>query len=135
MFDVKPYTCSHATACGPTCLKMLLEYYGTVVDLETLIKECNVGVAGCSAKDIKRVAAAHGLDPMLYQMDAEELIRQDRPAIIWWKYTHFVVFAGMDDNGQVVICNPSIGRYSIDKGSFAALYSGVSIWNGEPHDL
>lgn len=135
MYDVKPYTCSKATACGPTCLKMLLEYYGTEVDLDTLIQECHVGVAGCSAKDIKDAAIAHGLEPIIYQMDADELIRQDRPAIIWWKYTHWCVFAGMDVNGNVVICNPAIGRYGLDKGTFAALYSGVSLWNGEPHDL
>lgn len=135
MFDVRPYTCDKDTACGPTCLRMLLDYYGTVVDLDTLIRECGVDVAGCSGKDIKRVGNAHGLDILVYKMDAEELIQQDRPAIIWWKYSHWIVFAGLDDAGQVVICNPGLGRYGIDKGTFKSLYSGVSLWNGDPQPL
>jgi len=36
---------------------------------------------------------------------------------------------------DVVLCNPSMGRYPIDAGTLTSLYSGVSLWNGEPHDL
>ena len=135
MFDVTPYTCEKSTACGPTCLKMLLGYYGREADLDELIEECGVGVAGCSARDLLRVGRAHGLDMVTFKMDAEELIRQDRPAIVWWKWSHFVVFAGTNETGQVVICNPGSGRFGIDKGTFKSLYSGISLWNGEPHDL
>lgn len=135
MFDVIPVTTDKETACGPACLKMFLDYYDTDVELDTLIEECAVGVAGCSAGDLKRVAKAHGLsDVIAYQMDSDELILQDRPAIIWWKYTHWCVFCGQSE-GQVVICNPSRGRYKIDKGTFKSLYSGVSLWNGDPQPL
>lgn len=134
MFDVIPVTTDRETACGPACLKMLLGYYGVDVDLDTLIAECNVSVAGCSGGDLKRVGKAHGLDMIAYGMDAEELIRQDRPAIVWWKYAHWCVFAGQDD-GAVVISNPASGKFRIDKGTFASLYSGVSLWNGDPEPL
>ena len=70
-----------------------------------------------------------------FNTDAAELIRQDRPAIVWWKYQHFVIFSGTDENGKVVICNPDLGRYRMTAGTFKAFYSGVSLWNGEPHDL
>ncbi len=68
-------------------------------------------------------------------MSADELIRQDRPAVIWWRYGHWCVFCGQDDQGRVVICNPDRGRYGIDPGSFASLYSGVALFNGEPEPL
>lgn len=136
MYDVTPYTTDKNTACGPACLQMLLEYYGITVDQQTLIKECGVDTIGCSGADLLRVGCLHGLsDIRAYKMDAAELIRQDRPAIVWWKYTHFVVFAGRNDAGEVILCNPSMGRYPIDAGTFSALYSGVSLWNGEPHPL
>jgi len=135
VYDVIPVTSARETDCGPTCLKMLLSYYGQEADLQALIEECNVRVEGCSAKDVLRVGRAHGLDMVAFNMDAEELTRQDRPAIIWWMYCHFCVFCGVDEDGKVVICNPDRGRYRMSKGVFRSFYSGVSLWNGEPHDL
>lgn len=136
MYDVIPLTSPKNYDCGATCLQMLLAYYGTYVPLEDLIRECNTRLIGCSEGDLLRVGRAHGLaDMKAFSMDAEELIRQDRPAIIWWKYAHWCVFCGQDDEGKVVICNPDRGRYRMSAGLFAAFYTGVSLWNGEPHDL
>lgn len=134
MYDVPIVTTEHSAACGPACLKMLLGYYGTEVSMETLIQECNVRIGGCTGADLLRVGRDHGLDMTAWKMDAEEVIRQDRPSIIWWKYMHWCVCAGME-NGDVVICNPSLGRYPIDAGSFKALYTGIAIFNGTPEDL
>ena len=140
MFDVTPKTSPKTLDCGPTCLQMLLEYYGTSVDLNTLIEECNVGLRGCTVGDLRRVGNAHGLDVMLWddrenQAGVEALINQDRPAIVWWKFSHFCVYCGKDSNGDAVICNPDRGRYSISVGSFKSFYSGVALTNGTPEYL
>lgn len=135
MYDIIPVTSPARNDCGATCLKMLLSYYGTEIDLSTLAEECNTRFIGCTAKDLLRVGKAHGLDMIAFQMDAEEVLRQDRPAIVWWRYNHWVVFAGLDTDGRVAICNPDKGFYRIDAELFCAIYSGVSLWNGEPHDL
>ena len=84
---------------------------------------------------VSRILKSRGLDMKAFSISADELIRQDKPAIVWWKYRHWCVFCGMDDRGQVVICNPALGRYGIDQGSFSSLYSGVSLWNGQPEPL
>ena len=135
MFDVKPITSARPTDCGATCLAMLLAYYGTEVPLDELVRECNTRVIGCTAADIKRAGSAHGMDVTAWEMDAEDVVRQDRPSIIWWKFGHWCVCCGMDDAGQVVICNPDRGRYRMSEGNFRALYSGVALFNGEPQDL
>lgn len=135
MFNVEPVTSSKPTDCGATCMKMLLAYYGDDVDLDVLINECKTGVTGCTAKDLRRVGNNHGLDMKAYSMDAEETMRQDRPSIVWWKYNHFCICCGMDDDGNVIICNPDRGRYRMSKGIFKSFYSGVSLFNGEPTDL
>ena len=136
MFDVIPVTSSIQVDCGPTCLKMLLAYYDIDVPLEDLIAECNTRVIGCSGADLMRVARAHGMDDVkAFRMDAAELVRQDRPAIIWWKYQHWCVFCGQNDAGQVVIVNPDRGMYPLDKESFSCMYTGVAIFNGDPEDL
>lgn len=136
MFDVKPLTSKAVVDCGPTCLTMLLHYYGIAADQEKITKECYVNLTGCTAKDLMRVGKAHGLQDMkAFQMDVDELIRQDRPAIVWYKFSHFVIMAGQDDKGNVVVCQPSMGRFPIDVESFSSFYSGVAIFNGDPEDL
>ena len=135
MYDVKPVTTAHKTACGPACLKMLLDYYGQDVALETLIQECNVGIAGCSAKDVLRVGREHGLDMTTWKMGADDIMKQDRPAILWWRYQHFVVFCGMNDQDEPVICNPANGRYAISKETFARAFSEIVLCNGTPDDV
>ena len=133
MYDVIPVTSPKNYDCGATCLKMLLAYYGIDVSLEDLIRECNTRMIGCSGGDLLRVGRAHGLEDMkAFRMDAVELIHQDRPAIIWWKYSHWCVFCGQDEAGKIVICNPDRGRYRMPASIFDAFYTGVSIWNGEP---
>lgn len=143
MFDVEPITSQKPYDCGPTCLQMLLAYYGTDVPLDTLIEECHVGVAGCTGADILRAGRLHGLDMQCYSIDADELVRQDRPAIVSWKYNHWVVFCGRDDDGRVAICNPDIGRFRMSEGTFKSFFTGlddypgqgVAITNGEPEWL
>ena len=144
MYDVIPVTSPRETDCGATCLKMLLDYYGIDVPLDQLTKELETRLIGCSAADIMRVARAHGLDDIQsYSIDANELVRQDRPAIIHWKYNHWCVFCGCDDEGRVSIANPDRGRFRMSFGTFAALFTGlddrpdqgVAIFNGEPADL
>lgn len=138
MYDVKPVTTTHQTACGPACLKMLMRYYGQDIDLDALISECGVGVAGCTAADLIRVGRAHGLNALAaYKITTtESLLKQDRPAILWWQYTHFVVFCGLNDNGEPVICNPNSGRFPISVETLARKFAdGIAICNGRPEDL
>lgn len=132
MYDIVPVTSPRATDCGATCLKMLLAYYGQDIPLDQLIDECHTRLIGCTAGDIKRAGNAHGLDIIVYKMDADELIEQDRPAIILWMHNHFVVFAGKDEAGKICICNPDRGRYRASAGVFKSFYSEVGIFNGVP---
>lgn len=134
MFDVKPLTSPIENDCGATCLKMLLDFYGIESDLETLTSELGINVWGCSMKDLRNVGLKYGLDSKCYKMDYEELLRQDRPSIIWWKCKHFCVLCGLDENDNVVVCNPDLGRYRMPIAFFKMFYSGIALFNGEPID-
>lgn len=135
MFDIIPETSARQTDCGATCLKMLLAYYGQDIPLDQLIEECNTGIIGCTAKDLMRAGRLHGLDMHAYKADAEDIFTSDRPSIVWWMYNHFVVYAGLDEDGKVVICNPDRGRYRISKGTFKSFYAKIAVCNGEMGDL
>lgn len=135
MYDVKPVVSKRSTACGASSLKMLLDYYGTDVPLEQLIDELNIRLVGCTGKDLLDVGRAHGLDMTAWRMDAEELMKQDRPCIVHWKQMHWIVFCGINERNQVVIANPSRGRFGLDAGTFAAGFSGTVLANGTPVSL
>lgn len=133
MYDVIPVVSPKKYDCGATCLKMLLAYYGTEVDLDVLDRECNTRLIGCTGADLIRVARLHGMtDITAYQIDADELILQDRPAIIWWKYQHWCVFCGLDADGSVWIVNPDKGRFRLSRENFMSMYTGVALFNGNP---
>lgn len=135
MFDVKPITTAHATACGAACLKMILDFYGQDVPIEDLIVECGTEITGCSMGDIKRVGDTHGLTSYCCHLSSSELVRQDRPAIIHWKGAHWVVFCGMNTQNEPVICNPSSGRFPLSRESFDRFFDGYCYFNGDPDDL
>ena len=132
MYDVTPFASSKSVDCGACSMKMLLSYYGIDVDIDTLIKECNTTIIGCTGKDLLDCGKSHGLDMKAYSIDADELFAQDRPCIIWWKKQHWSVFAGLNDEGKPVICNSTRGRYPISRGIFKSMYSGIALFNGEP---
>lgn len=135
MFDIKVITSPVVLDCGPTCLKMLLSYYGIEAELAELNKQCHIKINGCTAKDLKLTGDSYGLDMRAYNMSMEELIEQDRPAIIWWKYNHFCIFCGLNDEGKIMIINPDRGRYSVPKQAFKIFYSGIALFNGEPEAI
>ena len=147
-FDVKPIVSPKPTDCGATCMKMLLDYYGIDVDLDTLIKECRTNIIGCTGADLLRVGRKYGLEMKAYrEIGADDdilpeakvinvpTLGEDRPAIIWWKFNHWCVLCGKDEDGKVVVCNPDRGRLRMSEGVFWAFYTDVSLTNGEPEVL
>lgn len=135
VYDVTPITSPKRFDCGATCLQMLLDFYGTKVDLDVLDEELDTRLIGCTGKDILRVGKQHGLDMKAWKEPYEDVLKQDRPSIVWWKYCHWIIVCGVNDAGKVVICNPDKGRYPISVGNFAAMYTGICLTNGTPEDL
>lgn len=132
MFDVPVITSEISNDCGPTCLQMLLKYYGVDVDLQQLIEECKVGIAGCTMANIAAAGRLHGLELIPMVIGEGDMVGVDRPAIIHWKYTHFCIYCGEDENGKVIIINPDRGRYRMDPDTFSAFFTDYALFNGKP---
>lgn len=136
MFEMDFCSQRRETCCGPASLKMLLSYYGIDVAFDTLIEECHVSVDGCTAGDLLRVGRAHGLEGLsAWQTDAEDVLKQDRPGILYWRGNHFLVYGGLNEKDEPVLYNPGRGVYAIDRGTFAVLFSGIMLSNGTPEDV
>lgn len=136
MYDVTPCISQQVSDCGAASLVAFLGYYGVDVTLDQMRKECNVKLSGCTGLDLKRVGKAHGLDMQAYRIDDPDyLLKLDRPSIIHWKGSHWVICCGTNDEGKAVICNPSRGRYGVSRSLFRAFFTGTVLTNGEPQAI
>ena len=75
-----------ARDCGPSCLKMVAEYYGQHYSLDYLREKCHINKTGVSLLGISEAAEAIGFHSIGAKMDIEQLkeIVQDVPVILHW---------------------------------------------------
>lgn len=83
--------------CGPACLKMILESYGSKIHLETIRKMCNISKNGVSLKSISLAAEILGIRtlgvkiPYGFEKNSVGLLDFALPAIAHYNKNHFVV--------------------------------------------
>ncbi|CAN5599549.1 peptidase domain-containing ABC transporter [soil metagenome] len=81
-----------AMDCGPTCLKMVAQFYGQSFSLDKLRELCNVTREGVSILGISDAAEAIGFRTIAISVDFEKIKEQaPLPFIAHWKQAHFVV--------------------------------------------
>jgi len=111
--------------CGAACLCMILGYYGKYVDISVIRHECNVTRDGARLSDMMAVAEKYGLEAVAYHCPLN-LTGIKLPAIIYWKYCHFVVVEEVAEK-YAVICDPASGRKKIRREEFDKYYSGNAL--------
>lgn len=113
-----------ARDCGPTCLKMISDFYGYKYSLNFLKKKCRIRKVGVSMLDISRAAKKIGFEVMGAKMNIEKLKRivKEIPVILYWKNSHFVVIYKAPRpkrQGKFYIADPAIGLVSYRQADFA----------------
>ncbi|NOQ72479.1 MAG: hypothetical protein GQ574_10785 [Crocinitomix sp.] len=114
-----PFTAqSEPMNCGPTCLKMVLEQFGTYHSLEELAELSDLDETGTSFGDLARAALQLNMTTENYQASYEVLMLQmDRPVIVHWNNRHFVVVYAM--NAETVwVADPDWGRIKYTRKDF-----------------
>jgi ATP-binding cassette, subfamily C, bacterial len=110
--------------CGAAALAILLAYYGRVVPLALLRRECGVSRDGSKASNILRAAALHGLQAKAFRKDFLGLGSVGYPYIVFWNFNHFVVVEGYR-NGKVFLNDPASGHRRVTGQEFADAYAGI----------
>jgi ATP-binding cassette subfamily B protein len=111
--------------CGPACLKMVLEYYGVRVRLQTLREKCGLTRFGTSLRGISEVAEEYGfrtLGMKLQYGSSEERIGLDKfplPCIAFWQQHHFIVVYKVTRK-YVWAADPGYARIRIPRKEFEA---------------
>lgn len=100
--------------CGPTCLYMLLKYYGGYEKLETIKKLCKTNKEGTTLFNLKEAASRLGFDANAYHVEIS-LLKDSFPSpfiahvLVEEKYYHYIVVYKMKKN-VVFIADPKDGK-------------------------
>ncbi len=112
--------------CGAACLAMALGYLGKRVPLNELRDMTGTGRDGVTALSLVRAARTFGLDARGVRADVSELRHLPPGAILYWEFSHFVVFERVSRKGIRVI-DPAQGRRHIRMDVLRRAYTGVAI--------
>ncbi len=115
-----------AVECGAAALAIVLAYYKKWVPLEQLRVMCGVSRDGSTARGIVEAARQLGMHAKGCRYDLNELAQLQVPAIIFWKFNHFVVYAGKAHDG-FFINDPATGPRKVPFDEFDRSYTGVTL--------
>jgi ATP-binding cassette subfamily B protein len=115
--------------CGPTCLKMIADFYGLDFRLTYLKRKFKMTKAGVSMLDIHKAAETIGLESTGIKINIEQLkkIAQDTPVIFHYNENHFVIIYKAprpQKKGQFFVADPSRGLVKYKEEEFLKFWSG-----------
>lgn len=115
-----------ATECGAVALGIVMGYYGKFVPIEELRIACSISRNGSNAYNMTLAAANYQLDAKGYSLDLPALYEIELPAILYWKFDHFVVLEGFGRD-CVYINDPATGPRTISYDDLNQSFTGVAI--------
>jgi len=113
--------------CGPSCLKMVAEYYQLKANITVLRALCNTSRLGTSIGDVAYAAEQTGFKALVFKTTIDYLNQnQPFPCIIHWRKNHYVVLYKIKDR-KYTIGDPGFGLTVLTEKEFIEGWSN----NGE----
>ena len=107
-----------AMDCGPSCLRMIAQYYGRYYTLQSLRQKCHISRDGVSLLGISEAAESIGFKTIGVHIAFKQL-KEDLPlpCIVHWKQRHFVVVYKIRKD-SVYVADPACGLMKLHVQEF-----------------
>lgn len=107
-----------AMDCGPSCLRMIAQYYGRYYTLQSLRQKCHISRDGVSLLGISEAAESIGFKTIGVHIAFKQL-KEDLPlpCIVHWKQRHFVVVYKIRKD-FVYVADPACGLMKLHVQEF-----------------
>ena len=110
--------------CGPTCLAMVFQHYGTQNVKHLLTQLSEITQEGTSLYTLLEISENYGFKSEGYELDYHYLQQIQLPCIAHYEGQHFVVIYEATDT-HVRVSDPAFGKTRYTKEEFTNKWSGI----------